>query len=158
MLKRRMWFLFLSLALFSGLPQGLWAESGEAANDGNSANALNRLTEISRQLSTLNEKLWSELQDSRRSSKELETMLDTSKTELGGLRRELEALNQELEILQSSSIDLMIVATSSKTELSVLQTALRKAESSLVSLELSFEAYKQAAARRISSLERQNRF
>ena len=48
-------------------------------------------------------------------------------------------------------------AESSQTELTALQTALRKAESSLMSLELSFAACRQTAETRINTLERQNR-
>ena len=126
-------------------------ESGEAGNPHSSGNALSRLIEISAQLSTLNEKLRSELQDSRRSSRELQTMLETSKQEFDELRR-------ELEILRNTSMELLIAAEHSQTELTALQAALRKAESSLMSLELSFAAYREAAERRIYSLERQNRF
>jgi len=118
---------------------------------------LNRLIEISGQLSTLNERLRSELQDSRRSSRELQTMLESSKRELDGLRRELETLRQELEALHNSSTQLLAAAENSQTELTAVQAALKKAESSLASLEQSFAAYRQAAERRINSLERQNR-
>ena len=143
--------LLLLLVLFSGLSWGLWAqESSEAATEGNSENALNRLIEISAQLSTLNERLQSELQDSRRSSRELQTMLELSKKELEGLRLELEGL-------RFTSTELLTRAENSRTELAALRTALRKAESSLTSLELSFAAYREAAESRINRLTRENR-
>ena len=143
--------LFLLLGLFLGFPQGLWSQTSVApGTKGSSGNALNRLIEISGQLSTLNERLEKELQDSRQSSRELQTMLEASRRELGGLRHELEAL-------QSTSTELLIAAENSQTELTALQAALRKAESSLMSLELSFTAYREEAERRINSLQRQNR-
>ena len=143
-----MFCLLLALVLFLGLPLELWAQAG---TNGNSGNALNRLIEISGQLSMLNEKLQGELNDSRQNSRELQNMLETSKLELGGLRRELEAL-------RSSSTDLLAAAENSQTELTVLRSALMKAESSLMSLEISFAAYREAAERKIKGLERQNRF
>ena len=142
----------LSLVLFSGLSRELWAlEAVPAANKENSENALNRLIEISNQLSSLNGRLQSELQDSRRSSRELQIMLETS-------RKELEELKQELEALHSSSTELLARAENSQTELAALRTTLRKAESSLLSLEISFEAYRKTAEGRIKSLERESRF
>ena len=151
MTKRRVCILLLLPLLFSGFSWGLWAqESWEAGNPLNSENALNRLIGISEQLSTLNERLRSELQDSRRSSRELQTTLESSKQELNGLKH-------ELETLRNSSTELLIKAENSQTESAALQTALRKAESSLTNLELSFEVYRQAAENRISGLERQNR-
>jgi len=145
-------FALLSvLALSSALPWELFAlESGVAENEGNSGNALNRLIEISGQLSSLNERLRNELQDSKRSSRELQIMLEAS-------RKELETLRQELEVLHNTSAELLIKAENSRTELTALQTALRKAESSLTSLELSFAAYRETAEKRISGLERNNR-
>ena len=151
MIKRCVCLLLLLPVLFSGLPWGLWAlESGEAESEGNSGNALNRLIAISGQLSSLNERLRNELQDSRRSSWELQTMLEASRQELGGLR-------QELETLRISSTELLIKAESSLMESAALMTALRKAESSLMSLELSFAAYREASERRISLLAREKR-
>jgi len=151
--------LLLLPVLFSGLPWGLWAlESGKTGNEGISGSALNRLIEISGQLSTLNERLQNELQDSRRSSRELQTMLESSKRELDGLRLELGTLKQELETLRNNSAELQTAAENSQTELAAVLAALRKAESSLTSLELSFDAYRQAAEKRINSLEKQNRF
>jgi len=127
----------------------LAAQTAEAA--GNSENALNRLIGISAQLSILNERLSAELQDSRKSSRELQIMLEAS-------RKELEELRQELRVLHSSSMELSIKAESSLTELTALQTALRKAESSLMSLELSFKAYQEMAEGRMKTLEREKRF
>jgi len=144
-------FILFFLFLLQGLSWGLWAaESPATGAGGNSENALNRLIGISTQLSILNERLSEELRDSRRSSRELQIMLETSKKELEGLRAELEALH-------SSSTELLIKAGNSQTELTALQTALRKAESSLMSLELSFAAYRETAEGRIKTLEKKNR-
>ena len=85
-------------------------------------------------------------------------MLESSKKELEGLRLELSMLKQEAEALQNSSTELLIAADKSLTELTALQEALRKAESSLMSLELSFAAYRRAAEGKISVLERKNKF
>ena len=142
--------LLLLSALFSGLSTELWALDYTTENEGNSENALNRLIEISTQLSTLNERLRIELQDSRQSSRELQSMLEAS-------RKELETLRGELETLHSSSTELLTKAENSQTELAALRTALRKAESSLMSLELSFEAYRESAERRIDTLAKQGR-
>jgi len=111
---------------------------------------LNRLIEISAQLSTLNAKLQNELQDSKRNSRELQTMLETS-------RKELEGLRQELTELHNTSGELLNKAENSQMELTALQEALRKAESSLMSLELSFSAYRETAENRINKLENENR-
>jgi chromosome segregation ATPase len=113
-------------------------------------NALNRLIEISTQLSNLNEKLRSELQDSKKSSSELQNMLEIS-------RMELDALRKELSALRTSSEELLSKAENSQTELNALQTVLRKAESSLTSLELSFAAYREASENRIRVLEKEKR-
>jgi uncharacterized membrane-anchored protein YhcB (DUF1043 family) len=99
---------------------------------------LNRLTEISNQLSLLNERLRNELLDSRQNSRELQSMLELSKQELDSLR-------QELEHLRIVSAELLSKAENSLTESTELLTALRKAEYSLVSLEQSFAAYRVAA-------------
>ena len=158
MLKRRFLLLPLLLAvLFSPLPWGLWAQSAAAASGSSSENALSRLIEISGQLSNLNEKLRSQLQDSRQSSRELQGMLEASRRELEGHRQELEALKQELKVLHSTSTELLTAAENSRTELTALETALRTAESSLTSLELSFAAYRQEAEKRINTLTREKR-
>ena len=151
-------FLYLLLLLSLGFSWGLWgAESGEQPNAGNSGSALNRLIEISSQLSNLNEKLRIELQDSKQSSRELQIMLETSRKELEGLRQELEVLKQELGSLRNSSTELLVKAENSQTELAALQTALRKAESSLTSLEISFAAYREVSENRIQKLEKEKR-
>ena len=154
MIKRCMCFLFLCLALLSGFPLGLWAlesaDSAETENGSSSGNALNRLIEISGQLSILNGKLQNELQDSKRSSRELQITLEASKRELDGLR-------QELEVLRNTSTELLTAAENSQTELTALQGALRKAESSLTSLELSFAAYREVSEKRAAGLEKKNR-
>ena len=75
-------------------------------------------------------------------------MLETS-------RQELEGLKQELEALRITSAELLTGTENSLMELTALQEALRKAESSLTSLELSFTAYREAAEGRIKTLERE---
>ncbi|MDR0314253.1 MAG: hypothetical protein LBI14_11740, partial [Treponema sp.] len=119
-------------------------------NQQNSSAALNRLTEISNQLSLLNERLRNELLDSRQNSRELQNMLELSKQELDGLR-------QELERLRIVSAELSNRAENSLTESTELLTALKRAESSLVSLEQSFAAYRLAVEQRIQRLERENK-
>ena len=159
-----LYFLLLLPVLFLAFSLELIAQeaSSNAQVPGNSEHALNRLIEISAQLSTLNERLQSELQDSRRSSVYLQNMLETSRWELDALRlelailrQELETLKQEQEFLQLSSTLLLTRAENSQTELSALKTALRKAESSLMSLELSFAAYREAAEGRVNALARE---
>ena len=153
-MARNRFFLFALLSLsvlFSGLRWELYGlESAAVENEGSSGNALSRLIEISGQLSNLNERLRNELQDSKQNSRDLQIMLEAS-------RKELEGLRGELGILHNSSAELLIKAENSRTELTALQTALRKAESSLTSLELSFAAYRETAEKRISGLERNNR-
>jgi len=152
MIKRYVFYLFLLPVLFSGFSQGLWAlDSGAAVNEGNSGNGLNRLIGISTQLSVLNERLRNELQDSRQNSRELLNMLEASK-------QELEELRSELGVLQNSSTELLIKAEYSQTELTGLQEALRKAEYSLMSLELSWAAYRESAERSINILSRKKTF
>ena len=142
-------FWLLLPVLLSAFSWGL--EAQESAGTENSSDALSRLIEISTQLSTLNEKLQSELQGSRQSSRELQIMLEASK-------KELEELRLELQVLRSTSAGLLLKAESSQTELTALLAALRKAESSLMSLELSFAAYRQSTEKRIATLEKRNRF
>jgi septal ring factor EnvC (AmiA/AmiB activator) len=157
--KRSSFYCWLLLpVLFSVFSLGLWAQSsGEGGNvlipenQQDSENTLNRLLEISSQLSTLNERLQHELQDSRQNSRGLQNMLEVSK-------RELEELRQELEVLHTDSTKLSIKAESSQTELTALLTVLKKAESSLMSLDLSFTAYKEATEMRIKSLDREKTF
>ena len=159
MLKSRfsLYFLLLLPVLFLGLSLELLAQ--DSSLDGqvpeNSSIALSRLIEISTQLSTLNERLQNELQNSRQSSISLQNMLETSRLELDGLRLELGVLRQELETLQFNSKELLTRAESSQTELTALLAALRKAETSLMSLELSFAAYREASESRINTLARE---
>ena len=142
----------LLAALFLGLSSLLYSlEPAENTIPQNSEAALNRLTEISNQLSALNTRLRSELSNSRQNSRELQFMLEASK-------QELDALRQELTILQITSAQLSDRAENSQRELTELLTALKKAESSLLSLELSFEAYRQTAEQRIQGLEKENMY
>ena len=144
------WFLLWALLL--GSHGELSAQNSIGTmNENSSQNTLSRLIEISAQLSALNGKLQSELQDSRKNSRELHTMLEAS-------RQELETLKQELEVLRNSSTELLYKAESSQTELTALQEALRKAGSSLMSLELSFASYREEAERQISTLNREKKF
>ena len=151
MVKKRLssCFWFLLPVLLAAFSWELGAQ--ESAETGNSSDALSRLIEISTQLSSLNEKLQSELQSSKQSSRELQNMLEASK-------KELEELRLELQVLRSTSAGLLLKAENSQTELTALLLALRKAESSLMSLELSFEAYRKSAEGRITTLEKRNRF
>ena len=145
--------LFLLPVLFLALSLPIWAQdSSEKAEEipQNSENALSRLIEISGQLSTLNERLRGELQDSRQNSRELQSRLEAS-------RQELEELRKELGELQRNSMGLLLKAESSQTELTGLLTALRTAESSLTSLGLSFAAYSETAEKRIKTLEKSSR-
>jgi chromosome segregation ATPase len=118
---------------------------------GSSRNELSRLIEISTKLAELNERLRNELADSRKSSTELSNMLMTSKNEL-------DALRTELEFLRQTSAELLSRAELSSQESSGLREALKKAESSLTSLEQSFGAYRTAAESRIARLEKSGRF
>ena len=142
-------FLFL-LVLCLVLSWPLSSLEGEAPNPENSESALSRLIEISDQLSILNERLRSELQGSRQNYRELQTMLEISRQELDGLRL-------ELKVLQNVSTELLNSAENSLLESTELMTALKKAEVSLASLELSFAFYREAAEWKITSLEKQNR-
>ena len=144
---RLLLFSFLLLFIMPGIIPPLYSMEGESAN---SENTLNRLIGISQQLTQLNERLWIELQDSRQNSRELQNMLETSKLELDELRI-------ELETLRITSTELLNKAISSEMESTALLTALKKAESSLVSLEQSFALYRQASELRISRLERDNK-
>ena len=118
-----------------------------AGSESDSLSGLSRLLAISNELALLNETLRSELEGSRRNSKELQSMLEAS-------RRELDGLRSELESLRGASTALLNGAENSNTELSALRQALMTAEHSLASLEQSFEAYRLAAQRRIQGLER----
>jgi chromosome segregation ATPase len=112
--------------------------------------APSRLQEILTRLTELNETLRSELESSRRNSTELSATLETS-------RRELDQLKADLEALRTNSTQLLETAQNSEQELNGLREALRKAESSLMSLELSWEAYRLSTESRIADLERRAR-
>jgi predicted nucleic acid-binding Zn-ribbon protein len=121
---------------------------GEAGGNGSSSgNELEKLIGISERLGELNRTLRNELDDSRKNSEELRLMLTKSKNELDVLRAELEQLRM-------TSTGLLSRVDGSQTELTGLQEALMKAESSLTSLERSFAAYRQTAELRIAGLER----
>jgi len=140
-------FLFscsLLLFIFLAFPLALWPEAPMEMREDISGNVLNRLIEISTQLSSLNERLQSELLDSRQNSRDLQNML--------------EIYSRELSDLRNSSMELLIRAESSETELAELLIHLRRAEFSLMSLEISFEAYRESAEGRIRYLERTNTF
>ena len=148
-------FFFLCLALWWGpLSRGYALPSDPAGSGdnstGSSQNELSRLIGISTRLAELNERLRTELADSRRNSAELSNTLGASKTELDTLKAELEALRQ-------TSTALLNRAELSNQELNGLREALRRAESSLTSLEQSFGAYRMTAESRIARLERSGR-
>jgi uncharacterized coiled-coil DUF342 family protein len=113
-------------------------------------NELSRLLEISTRLVSLNEKLRSELADSKKNSAELSNMLSASKGEL-------ETLRKELEDLRKTSAALMSGAEHSNRESDGLREALTKAGNSLRNLEQSFENYRMHAEARIAYLEGRNR-
>ena len=147
-------YLFLFLVFLSVISHRLYSTEEITAfseeNQPNSSITLNRLIEISEQLSILNANLRSELLDSRQNSRELQNMLEASKQELDEMRR-------ELETLRNVSGELLSKAEYSVTESTELITALRRAEFSLVSLEQSFTIYRTQAESIISSLEKENR-
>jgi predicted nucleic acid-binding Zn-ribbon protein len=111
-----------------------------------SVSELARLSEISTRLAELNTRLRTELADSRQSSLELASSLETS-------TRGLEALRLELEASQRSSSELVARAESSERDLSALREALTRADSSLKSLESSFGEYRKTAETRILALQ-----
>ena len=153
MLKNRCYVFcfFLFSVLLLGFSWEIWAEDfseTEKNRTQSSETALNRLIEISTQLSALNEKLQNELQISRQSSSELQNMLKAS-------RKELDELKTELEVLRETSVLLLTKAENSQMELTDLLLVLRKADSSLMSLDLSFTAYKQTAEKQIKNLNRE---
>jgi chromosome segregation ATPase len=112
---------------------------------------LSRLLEISTRLTALNEQLRRELEDSRKNSAELQRMLETSKAEL-------EALKSEFSPFQTHSTELLQAARNSERELSGLRTALRQAESSLMSLEGSWAAYRSETSQQLAASKRRTRF
>ena len=115
-----------------------------------SASELERLAEISRRLLLLNERLKTELEDSRRSSEDLAALLESS-------RRELEALRLELEASRTISTGLASRAESSERDSASLREALTRAQVSLESSTTSFEAYRRAAEARLRRAERGKR-
>ncbi|MBL8967354.1 MAG: hypothetical protein JNG85_10105 [Spirochaetaceae bacterium] len=131
------------LALWA--PAFSWPQAA-AAPSPVSTSELARLAEISTRLGALNERLKSELADSKRSSTELAALLESS-------RLELEDLRSELESSRRISTELGERAASSASELTGLRTALTKADDSLRNLESSFEAYRRAAEATIRRVE-----
>lgn len=107
-----------------------------------SASELAQLSEISTRLASLNEKLRIELEASKSSSAGLALSLENS-------TRELEALRLELDRLRTNSSELELRAKNSERESTALSEALRKADDSLRSLEVSFADYRKAAEARL---------
>jgi septal ring factor EnvC (AmiA/AmiB activator) len=136
---------FLWAALLSAFCLPLYASPPDP-----SAPELTRLLEISTRLSELNEQLRNELDSSRRNSTELSTMLEKS-------RNELERLKAELEPLRNNSTALQTTASRSEQELNGLRTALKKAETSLMNLEISYSAYKKTTESQLSQIKKINR-
>ncbi len=140
------WACFLLAALWGlFLPDSTFGEEPKPAGK-NYENELLQLSEISTKLAKLNERLKSELENSRKNSSELEIRLSESKTELEQLRAELETLrNSSNELRQSAEISLQ--------ESVQLKDSLQKTESSLESLEQSFNDYKLKAEQELNRLE-----
>jgi septal ring factor EnvC (AmiA/AmiB activator) len=140
--------LLLWQVLFWALPLPLFSLESEVQESGNgSESELSRLLEISNQLAALNERLKNELEDSRKNSQSLRDTLGKSK-------EELDVLRAELQRLRAASTALLNTQEESLTDLTLLQTALMKAEFSLTNLEQSFAAYRQTAELRIAGLEK----
>ncbi len=140
--------LFWALCLAS--PSGLGAEPSprdqpQAAISAISASELERLSEISTRLASLNERLRTELEASRRSLSELGDSLAISTRELGTLRLELKESRR-------NSSELVSTAESSARESIALREALTRAEDSLKSSEASFEGYRRTAESRMLAL------
>jgi chromosome segregation ATPase len=133
------------------LPRAFALPSDSEPPGRNSEDALSRLSEISTRLAELNERLRTELEDSRKSSLELQNTLTRSKNELDGLKT-------ELETLRKTSQELLDRVEISNRESEELRTALTKAEDSLTSLEQSFASYRMTAEGRIAYLESRGRF
>jgi chromosome segregation ATPase len=133
----------------------LWCqEAATPPNSVNSGNELTRLVEISARLALLNETLRTELAGSRKSSEDLALSLGTSKSELASLRFELEELRTELGSSRLVSSGLATSAESLEKESLALREALRRADSSLLSLEASFADYRTTAEVRTRTLEK----
>lgn len=157
-MRRHGWSIRLAApALVAGLALSFWlspwaswpepssvseAEASSASGASpSSGNELERLLAISKRLGELNERLRIELEASKTSSLGLAASLESSTRELEGLRR-------ELETLRMSSTELALRAESSARASIELSTALRRADDSLRSLEVSFAAYRRAAEAR----------
>jgi len=140
------WACFLLAVLWALLlPGSIFGEEPTTAGK-NYEKELLQLTEISTRLGKLNEQLKNELENSRKSSSELETRLSESRTELEQLRAELEALqNNSNELRQSAEISLK--------ESVQLKDSLQKTEDSLKSLEQSFNDYKLKAEKELNQME-----
>jgi chromosome segregation ATPase len=149
MLHVKYLFLLPVLCLAGSFPAFASPESSTTGSESaeSSGNELPRLIEISTRLAQLNERLRTELADSKKSSQELLNMLNESRRELADLRNELENLRQ-------ASTGLLSSAETSSQESEALKSALTKAESSLQNLETSFNAYRMTAEGRIAYLER----
>jgi chromosome segregation ATPase len=111
---------------------------------------LTRLLEISTKLSELNEQLRNELDSSRKNSTELSRMLETSKNELDLLKAELEPLRLNSQALRNTALN-------SEPELNALKAALKKAGTSLTSLESSYSTYRTAAESQLTKIKNNNR-
>jgi septal ring factor EnvC (AmiA/AmiB activator) len=138
-------WLFLRAALLPAFCLPLYALPSEPP-----APELTRLLEISTRLSELNEQLRNELDGSRRNSTELSAMLEKS-------RNELERLKAELEPLRNNSTALQTTALRSERELNGLRIALRKAETSLMNLEISYSAYRKTTESQLTQIKKNNR-
>ncbi len=123
--------------------------TGAAGLSASSRVELDRLSEISKRLAELNEKLSLELSGSKKSSDELALLLESSRTELAKLKLELEASRR-------ISSELVLRTERSWTESLELRTELTKAENSLRSLEESFADYRKATETSFRRLERSN--
>ena len=145
----------LCAALSLALSAPLWCQdTATPPNSANLGNELTRLVEISARLALLNETLRTELAGSRKSSEDLALSLGTSKSELASLRFELEELRTELGSSRLVSSGLATSAENLEKESLALREALRRADSSLLSLEASFADYRTTAESRTLSLEK----
>ena len=127
-------------------PSASWAEGPSDSPSGGaertiSASELGRLSEISTRLASLNETLRIELEDSKSNSAELASSLETS-------TRELATLKRELDLFRQNSSELGLRAEILERESIELSAALKKADDSLRSLEVSFAEYRKEAERR----------
>ena len=147
--------MYLCAALSLALSVPLWCQDTVTPpNSVNLGNELTRLVEISARLALLNETLRTELAGSRKNSEDLALLLGTSKSELANLRSELEGLRTELGSSHLASSGLATSVENLEKESLALREALRKADSSLLSLEASFADYRTTAELRTRSLEK----